>query len=217
MTELPSSPQGEQTDALLPSEIDEKARSVAAAVGGESAAVQFKATERVRDRLIELGYSEADINSLDPQRAAAIVQASSKKPKSKHDRFELRFTCNVCDAPNAHSISRHAYTKGTVIVTCPGCNATHLIADNLNWIEDDFQTLEQYMANRGTPVTNLVTGGAGVSAAAQAVTPLHDASDQPGDGSQRPEMKPIDGISDEQAVRIREAVQAAKRRRRPDS
>ena len=66
-----------------------------------------------------------------------------QKPKTKQDRFELQFTCNVCETRNTHSISRHAYTQGTVIVTCPGCNATHLVADNLNWIEDDFRNLEE--------------------------------------------------------------------------
>ena len=56
----------------------------------------------------------------------------TQKPKSKRDRFELQFTCNMCNGRNSHSVSRHAYNKGTVIVTCPHCNATHLVADNLN-------------------------------------------------------------------------------------
>ena len=100
--------------------------------------------------------------------------------------------CNVCEAPNSHSISNHAYAKGTVprpspahappmpclctayappmphprpahvpptprpcpaytiawpprqvLATCPGCQSAHLIADNLNWIEDDFRNLEE--------------------------------------------------------------------------
>jgi transcription initiation factor IIE alpha subunit len=69
--------------------------------------------------------------------------APQQQQKSKSDRFELQFTCNVCEGRNTHSISRHAYEKGTVIVTCPTCNSTHLVADNLNWIEDDFKNLEQ--------------------------------------------------------------------------
>ena len=68
--------------------------------------------------------------------------SSQKKPKSKKDRFVLQFTCNVCDGRNTHSVSRHAYTKGTVIVMCPHCNSTHLVADNLNWIEDDVRRTE---------------------------------------------------------------------------
>ena len=215
MVPLPSEGNGDPDEPS--SGIEAQARSMAAAVGGNSAAVLFTISQRVRERLITLGYSEAEIDALDPLRAAAIIQASPQKPKAKQDRFQLRFTCNVCETPNAHSISRHAYTKGTVIVTCPGCNSTHLIADHLNWIEDDFKTLEQYMAKRGTPVRNLVTGGAGVSAAAQAATLLdfYD-EDEPEDANQ-PVSRPIEGISDDQAARIREALQAAKRRQRPGS
>ena len=101
---------------------------------------------------------------MDPPRAASIIakrvpssKQAQKKPKSKRERFELQFTCNVCDAPNSHSISRHAYSKGTVLVTCPGCQSAHVIADNLNWIEDDFRNIEEYMARRGTPVTRRPT------------------------------------------------------------
>ena len=214
MVPLPSEGNGDPDEPS--SGIEAQARSMAAAVGGNSAAVLFTISQRVRERLITLGYSEAEIDALDPLRAAAIIQASPPKPKAKQDRFQLRFTCNVCETPNAHSISRHAYTKGTVIVTCPGCNSTHLIADHLNWIEDDFKTLEQYMAKRGTPVRNLVTGGAGVSAAAQAATLLDYDEDEPEDANQ-PVSRPIEGISDDQAARIREALQAAKRRQRPGS
>lgn len=214
MVPLPSEGNGDPDEPS--SGIEAQARSMAAAFGGNSAAVLFTISQRVRERLITLGYSEAEIDALDPLRAAAIIQASPQKPKAKQDRFQLRFTCNVCETPNAHSISRHAYTKGTVIVTCPGCNSTHLIADHLNWIEDDFKTLEQYMAKRGTPVRNLVTGGAGVSAAAQAATLLDYDEDEPEDASQ-PVSRPIEGISDDQAARIREALQAAKRRQRPGS
>lgn len=126
-------------------EVDDAVRSASAAVGGEVASVQFMITQRMRERLEELGYAEADIDELEPQKAAEIVQASvmssatgvksaeklQKKAKTKRDRFQLQFTCNVCNGRNSHSISRHAYSKGTVIVTCPTCNSTHLIADNL--------------------------------------------------------------------------------------
>ena len=79
------------------------------------------------------------------------------------DRFDMQFTCNLCGTRNEHSISRRAYTKGTVIVTCPGCNATHLVADNLNWIEDDFVNLEEYMAKQGTPITRIANDGVAAS------------------------------------------------------
>uniref|UniRef100_A0A7S2E315 DNL-type domain-containing protein n=1 Tax=Haptolina brevifila TaxID=156173 RepID=A0A7S2E315_9EUKA len=205
-------------------DIEEAVRVAAAAVSSESASVQFMITERMRTRLAELGYSDAEIDSLDPQKAAEIVQASAvpassqKKEKAKRDRFRLQFTCNVCDGPNSHSISRHAYTKGTVIVQCPTCNATHLIADNLNWIEDDFSNLEEFMAKRGTPATRIVNDGVAASAASVAAAALgEEEGDDEEDDEWSPISEPLDGISEEQALRIREAVQANKRRRREDA
>ena len=152
--------------------------------------------------------------ALEPLNLEPDEQPAQKKEKTKRDRFELQFTCNMCNGRNVHSISRHAYTKGTVIVTCPSCNATHLVADNLNWIEDDFRNLEEYMEKRGTPVTKIADGdvaAAAASAAAANLPPLADA-----EPAAKPQSKPIDGVTDEQAARIREAVRAQKRRNRQD-
>ncbi len=30
-------------------------------------------------------------------------------------------------------MSRAAYTRGVVLVQCPGCDSRHLVADNLGW------------------------------------------------------------------------------------
>ena len=169
---------------------------------------------------------------MDPPTAATIIAKgvpSSKqkqsKPKSKRDRFELQFVCNVCDAPNSHSISRHAYAKGTVLVTCPGCQSAHLIADHLEWIEDDFSTLEDYMERRGTPVARLVVDGVAESAAANASSTGGGAAPVPEEGEAgpwrdprrpwagtMPGVQPLGGITDAQARRIREAVRKNKRR-----
>lgn len=139
-------------------------------------------------------------------------QAAQTKQKSKKDRFELRFTCKVCETRNAHSISRHAYTKGTVIVVCPGCNSTHLIADNLNWIEDDFRNIEEAMSRRGVPVTRIVRGDGGLDSVNLAEKEELAPAMSRAKGN---DLEMIDGISEEQALRIREAVQAYKRRNRP--
>ena len=120
-----------------------------------------------------------------------------------------------------------------MLVTCPGCQATHLIADNLNWIEDDFRNLEDYMAKRGTPVTRVVTDGVAAEAAARAASAEggvepDEASDDDGSGESdpvvvdkrrpwagtKPAVPPLEGITDEQARRIREAVRERKRRKR---
>lgn len=206
--------------------------------GGEVANVQFMITQNMRKRLEELGYSAVEVDRMEPSRAASIIESGTPnskqpqlKPKTKRERFELQFTCNVCGGPNSHSISRHAYAKGTVIVTCPGCNSTHLIADNLNWIEDDFRNIEEAMAKRGTPVRNLQTAGVAASAASAAAGALESEDDNNDDQQQLDSTAPaqggdprkaatvvgrIDGIDEDQALRIREAVKAAKRKRRQD-
>ena len=192
-------------------------------------------------KLTTLGYSAAQVDSMEPARAAAIIAKgtpSSKmgqsRPKRKRDRFELQFTCNVCDGPNSHSISRHAYQNGTVVVTCPGCQSSHLVADNLYLFEDDVDTLQEYMAEHGQPVTRLVTDTA--SAAASAIEPAMQVDEEQGDRDEgrarldkaarprngvdrrrpwrgtKPGIKPLDGITDDQARRIREALRERKRR-----
>lgn len=96
-----------------------------------------------------------------PEDAVAAAAEAAAKQKSKTDRFLVQFTCSstlesgeTCGTPNVHSISKHAYRKGTVIVRCPGCNSSHLIADNLDWIGDvgldeSFKNLEEYMERQG--------------------------------------------------------------------
>jgi hypothetical protein len=135
------------------------------------------------------------------------------KPKAMTDRFDMQFTCNLCNMRNEHSISRHAYRKGTVIVTCPGCNATHLVADNLNWIEDDFVNLEEFMAKQGKPVTRIAKDGVAAAAAAAAAPPMAEAEEP---GAAAPSSEKLDGISDDQAARIRDAVRRNKKRNRAD-
>jgi len=192
-------------------------------MGRSVASMQFMITNAMRAQLITLGYSTEEIDAMDPPRAAEILaevtvlssKGPQEKPKSKAHRFELAFTCNVCNGRNSHSISHHAYNKGTVIVTCPGCGATHLVADNLNWIEQDFRNLEEFMAKRGSPVTRIASGDeARVAAAAAAAQQQVDAAAD--EERAEPPVSKIDGITDEQALRIREAVRANKRRQRQE-
>ena len=222
----------ESLQNLTAAALTASAQSLAASLNdGNAASVQFMMTQRMRATLAELGYPAAEIDGMEPSRAAAIIAAGTrssrvpqKKPKTKRDRFELRFTCNVCDAPNSHSISRHAYTKGTVIVTCPGCNSTHLIADNLEWIDDDFGNLEREMAKRGTPIRRIVNDGIAAAAAEAAWDTVKAEGDDPledealsGSSASAAVTKAvpdkIDGISDDQALRIREAMRARRRKK----
>jgi protein import protein ZIM17 len=137
--------------------------------------------------------------------------SAQQKEKVKTDRFQIEFTCNKCGTRNSHSISRLAYSQGTVIATCPGCKISHIIADNLSWLEDDFVNIKEAMAKRGQPVTDLRVerDGPAQRAAADAI------AKEP--AAEAPAVAPpsrLPGISEEQAIRIREAVRAGKRRQR---
>ncbi len=112
-------------------------------------------------------------------------------------------------APTAQRPTRAARVRSRHPLT--PSQAGHLVADNLNWIEDDFKNIEELMARRGTPTTVLRDSAA--SEAAKAVAPPLDADDDAPDAEAA--VPKIDGISDEQAMRIREAVRANKRRQRP--
>ena len=158
------------------------------------------------------GFAPSTKDEARPQQKPKAKARPQQKPKAMVDRFDMQFTCKLCETRNEHSISRKAYTKGTVIVTCPGCDATHLVADNLNWIEDDFKNLEEFMAKQGKPVTRIAKDGVAAAAAAAVVPP---PAEEP-DAASATVASKVDGISDDQATRIRDAVRKNKQRNRED-
>jgi len=70
-------------------------------------------------------------------------------------KFELQYTCKVCETRNTHRVSRLAYRHGVVIAMCKGCQSRHLIADNLGWLdhkggfEGDINDIEDFFASKG--------------------------------------------------------------------
>ena len=67
------------------------------------------------------------------------------------------------------------------------------------------------MEKRGTPVTKIASGNVAATAASAQAPPAAEEEEAP--PAPAP-LNPIDGVTDEQAMRIREAVRANKRRRR---
>ncbi|GFT44951.1 DNL-type zinc finger protein [Nephila pilipes] len=70
----------------------------------------------------------------------------------------LAFTCKICKTRIEKNISKSAYTKGVVIVTCDGCNENHLIADNLGWFPNlkAMRNIEDFMEAQGEKVKRTI-------------------------------------------------------------
>mmetsp|Transcript_14513 Transcript_14513/g.21394 ORF Transcript_14513/g.21394 Transcript_14513/m.21394 type:complete len:229 (-) Transcript_14513:373-1059(-) len=70
-------------------------------------------------------------------------------------KFQLQYTCNLCETKNTNKISRKAYREGVVIAVCKGCKCKHLIADNLGWskyingFNDGETNIEEFFQMKG--------------------------------------------------------------------
>lgn len=66
----------------------------------------------------------------------------------------MGFTCNVCQQRTHRTISKQAYTKGIVLIECPGCKNRHLIADRLGWFEQrgPSEDIEAIMQSKGETI-----------------------------------------------------------------
>lgn len=67
--------------------------------------------------------------------AASFATAAAPAVCRPRD-MAIVFTCGKCDTRSMKAFTRQAYEHGLVLITCPGCQAMHLIADHLGWFGD---------------------------------------------------------------------------------
>lgn len=111
------------------------------------------------------------LNSMIPQLPPIGASESSTNPTSlinddkpfvANHKFQIQYTCNICETRNTNTISRLAYRQGVVIARCKGCQNQHLIADHLGWTDyeggfkgNKTNTIEDYFANDANNKTNV--------------------------------------------------------------
>eukprot|EP00624_Nannochloropsis_granulata_P004269 evm.model.NODE_31407_length_6906_cov_18.941210.2 len=68
--------------------------------------------------------------------AAAANGAAASSPSSLPSRkFQMLYTCNICEGRNLIQVDRIAFTEGIVVARCKHCDAKHLVADNLSKLD----------------------------------------------------------------------------------
>ncbi|CDR88306.1 related to ZIM17-Zinc finger Motif protein, mitochondrial [Sporisorium scitamineum] len=112
---------------------------------------------RIEAFIPETSASASPSSSSDDERASIPVTGEPTPMGQIEQRLAITFTCIVdqCGHRSTHEFSKRSYTKGIVIVQCPGCKNRHLIADNLSWFiesEGEPRTIEQMIEAKGGTV-----------------------------------------------------------------
>ncbi|CEP08401.1 hypothetical protein [Parasitella parasitica] len=92
---------------------------------------------------------------------AAVFNEQEANVNSQHQML-IGFTCKVCNERSHHTMSKHSYTKGVVLIQCPGCKNRHLIADNLGWFKDSRTTVEDLVKEKGEAIRKIIVDDKGV-------------------------------------------------------
>lgn len=67
--------------------------------------------------------------------AEVTTTGSSVAPSSPSRKFQMLYTCNICEGRNLIQVDRVAFTEGIVVARCKHCDAKHLVADNLSKLD----------------------------------------------------------------------------------
>lgn len=88
-------------------------------------------------------------SSLAPPTVPTVDSSSAEIPPADTPKYQLTFTCKPCANRSTHTVSKHGYEKGTVLVTCPNCKNRHVISDHLKIFSDKRMTLEDILREKG--------------------------------------------------------------------
>ena len=115
-------------------------------------------------------------------------QPQKKLSFQSEPKLQITFTCTVtdCNTRSSHEFTKRSYTRGIVIVQCPGCKnryvwhrsefckgiltnfaiISHLIADHLGWFKDStedgkLKTVEDLVKAKGEKVRRGRVDGSG--------------------------------------------------------
>lgn len=97
----------------------------------------------------------------DEQKKPALPESEEEVIDPNH-KMLIGFTCKVCQDRSHHVMSKHSYTKGVVLIQCPGCKNRHLIADNLGWFRDSKTTVEDLVKEKGEAIRRVFVDNQGV-------------------------------------------------------
>lgn len=95
------------------------------------------------------------------QKPTSVEHAEEEEVDPNH-KMLIGFTCKVCQDRSHHVMSKHSYTKGVVLIQCPGCKNRHLIADNLGWFRDSKTTVEDLVKEKGEAIRHIMVDEQGV-------------------------------------------------------
>src|SRR6056300_1052487 len=88
-------------------------------------------------------------SSLEDSGAGTVPKPSGgdDSANARKDLYML-FTCGQCETRAVRGFSRQAYENGVVIVTCPGCQSKHVVADRMGWFGEP-GSVEDFIAQKG--------------------------------------------------------------------
>ncbi|CCH58562.1 hypothetical protein TBLA_0A07730 [Henningerozyma blattae CBS 6284] len=122
--------------------------------------LKLSTTQYARFLHISSRHLKSSKDNIDTERNGTNTQTDGSRHlgtfKVDQPQLMIAFTCKKCDNRSSHTMSKQAYTKGTVLITCPHCQSRHLIADHLKIFSDNRITIQDILKAKGESVSQSV-------------------------------------------------------------